>query len=87
MIIRNKKSGAESIVTQEQWEKIKANRHLSDKFIVIDSSEINKKISESIKNRNVIIPQEIINFRKQKIEELKSEPKEEIKKTNKKKEK
>lgn len=68
MIVKNKKTGIEYVVTVEQWQKMKANEFIKDKFVVADSSDVTEIVSAK---GTAILPEEIINFKKNRIKTLK----------------
>lgn len=90
MQIKNKRTSVIRYVTQEEWAVIVQHPQLKNKFTVIDRSDIVDSLKQT--KGNVIIPQEIINFKNlQKIkkeQEVKpDEDKPKITKTKKPKEK
>ena len=65
MIIKNKATKKEYEVTQEQWANIVANVNLRYKYSVVSTKDISNRIIED-REKIIINPQEIINFKKYK---------------------
>jgi len=62
MLIKNKRTHALRNVSQDDYAKIIAHPQLRSLFIVVDSSDMVNTIIK--KDEKVIIPEEILNFRK-----------------------
>jgi hypothetical protein len=72
MIIKNKRTHKQRYVTQEEWVSIVNHPQLKNCFTVIDRTDIIDNIKGS-KAKDIIIPEEIINFKKLKIKKSKKE--------------
>lgn len=71
MIVQNKKTLAEYPMTQEEWRKLQENPLLKNKFKVVDSSEVKDVITSSVSRAKIIMPEEIVNYKKDVIDKIK----------------
>jgi len=79
MIIQNKKTLVEYPVSADEWKKIQVNPILANKFKVVDTSDIKKAVSAPSDRKKIIIPEEIINYKKNLVNSIKKEEEEKMK--------